>query len=60
MSRLEARVAGDAIETAGWSVSWEDRAAGIVRLRRSEESHLVVVRAGRGPTTINVAGPAPG
>ena len=25
-----------------------------------EESHLVVVRAGRGPTTINVAGPAPG
>jgi uncharacterized RmlC-like cupin family protein len=25
-----------------------------------EESHIVVVRAGRGPTTINVEGPAPG
>ncbi len=25
-----------------------------------EESHLVVVRAGAGPTTINVDGPAPG
>jgi uncharacterized RmlC-like cupin family protein len=26
----------------------------------SEESHLVVVRAGQGPPTVNVEGPAPG
>jgi uncharacterized RmlC-like cupin family protein len=26
----------------------------------SEESHLVVVRAGRGPAVVNVEGPAPG
>jgi uncharacterized RmlC-like cupin family protein len=26
----------------------------------SEESHLVVVRAGRGPAVVNVDGPAPG
>jgi uncharacterized RmlC-like cupin family protein len=26
----------------------------------SEESHLVVVRAGHGPPTVNVEGPAPG
>jgi biotin carboxyl carrier protein len=40
---MEARVAGEPIGTAGWSVAWEDRAAGIVRVRRGEESHLVAI-----------------
>lgn len=43
MSEMEARVAADPIDTAGWSVSWEDRTGGIVRVHRGEESHLVAV-----------------
>ncbi len=43
MSGIETRVQDRLIQADGWSVDWEDRESGIVRVRSGDDSHLVAV-----------------
>ena len=56
MSELEARIGGEPVAVDGWSVSWVDRAAGIVRVGRGDQSHVVVVEGGGRTWFVSVAG----